>query len=80
MILDKFTLRAVPRAMITTVTDLVAKLGGNAAVAEMFRVGPTAVCNAKARGRLPHRWRLPIQKIARQKRWRIDPALLEDNP
>lgn len=63
--------------MIKTIDDLIDMFGGTTAVANMFGVGQSAVSNVRARGRIPHRWRLRLLREAEKRGLKLDPRLLE---
>lgn len=63
-------------AMLRTVDEVVERLGGVAHVAEMVGVGRPAVFNAKARGRFPYRWHLPLLNEAAKLGLKISPAVI----
>lgn len=58
-----------------TVSELVKALGGTSAVAELMKVGPTSVSNAKAVNQIPESWKYRLSKIVRKRRlrgfWRL---------
>lgn len=54
--------------------DLIQALGGTSAVATLLGVGPSAVSNWKANGRIPPRWFLRISKECRRLGVELDEA------
>ena len=62
--------------MITTVTDLVEKLGGTSRVAEMVGVNAPAVSNAKSRNHIPHSWRMRMFQEVQKTGIEVEPSLI----
>lgn len=52
----------------TTVSDILDKFGGGAAVAERFGLGDKAIWQWERRG-IPGRWQLPLLEWARAEKW-----------
>ncbi|BBK37719.1 hypothetical protein STAQ_27970 [Allostella sp. ATCC 35155] len=57
-----------------TLSEFIDALGGTAKVAEIFGVGPSAVSNWKAWGRLPDRLHLRAARLAADRGLDFDPA------
>lgn len=56
-----------------TVSEFIDALGGTGATAKIFEVGPSAVSNWRAAGRLPPRLHLRAAKLAAKRRIKFDP-------
>lgn len=64
-------------SQVSTVADLVQRLGGVAAVAALLGIKEPAVYNAIARGKVPTTWHLDIQAAMRKRRVSADPSLFK---
>ena len=62
---------------IETVSDLIDALDGPSAAGRLLEVTPSAVTNWRRRGHVPSGYVLPLQKIAKRKRWKLADSLFE---
>lgn len=60
---------------ITTITGLVAALGGARDVAAWAGIEDTAVYNWVSRGEIPQRWLIPLLIEVRRRELRVDPRI-----
>ena len=63
-----------------TVSDVIDAMGGYKAVAALFGVGPSAVCNWKAANRFPDRLHYRVMLECRRRRIKITDEILNGQP
>lgn len=63
--------------MLNTVDEVIKELGGPGKVAQLVKVGASAISNAKKANRIPHPWRLAIYREAERRGLKIAKKLIE---
>ena len=66
--------------MITSVSDFIDRIGGQAVIRQKVGVTQQAIWQARKLNRLPVRWTVTLAEEIRRKRIKIDPTLLGMKP